>query len=276
MKKIAIVTGASSGMGKEFVKLLCRDKSFQLDEIWLMARRGKLLKQVVKEIKESVSDGEKIPDLKDIEVDLSGKSGVSAFKALLDAEKLVNEKYDGFVISVMINNAGFGTYGTFEETPLERELEMIDLNCTTLTGLAGLSLQYMKEGSILINTASLASFLPLGNFAVYGATKAYALSFSMGLAAEVKDKGIKVCALCPGPVSTDFANVASNGARKEVRHGLPADKVAAHCLKRAKKGKHTAIYAFKWKFKAFASRFVGKFFGAWFTYKYCKRPVNHN
>ena len=111
--------------------------------------------------------------------------------------------------------------------------------------------------------------------AVYAATKSYVLSFSIALAAELKEKGIKVCALCPGPVSTEFANVASNGAREKVKHGLPADKVVKHCLKKAYKGKRIILYALKWKFADTASSFVGRNLVAWFTYKFNKRPCKH-
>ena len=206
-------------------------------------------------------------------MDISGKEGVTSFKHFLESE---NEKLaiagSGIEITKLVNNAGFGTYGPFYETDVIREREMTDLNCTSLVGLTGVCLPFMKKGSLIINTASLASFLPLGEFAVYGATKAYVLSFSMALAAELKDKGIKVCAMCPGPVSTEFANVASGGVREKVKHGLPADKVVSHCLKKASKGKRISIYAFKWKFKACASRFIGRYFGARYTCKYCKRP----
>ncbi|UKI56616.1 MAG: SDR family NAD(P)-dependent oxidoreductase [Treponema succinifaciens] len=125
-----------------------------------------------------------------------------------------------FKINVLVNNAGFGTYGEFAKTDIMREMKMIDLDCTSLTGITGFAIPYMQKGSRIINVASLASFLPLGNFAVYGACKSYVLSFSVALAAELKHKGIKVTALCPGPVSTEFADVASRGARKKVRHGL--------------------------------------------------------
>ena len=269
MKKIGIITGASSGMGREFA--LQMSDYDDIDELWLLARRKSRLYDLEKEIKGKTKN--RNLEVRGIEIDLAGRKGVSAVRALLEVEMVTNADNDGFCITWLINNAGFGTYGTFEETPLDKELDMIDINCTTLTGLCGIALKYMNKDSTIINTASLASFLPLGNFAVYGATKAYVLSFSMALAAEVSDKGIKVCALCPGPVSTEFANIASNGARREVLHGLPADKVVRHCLKKAKEGKHCAIMALKWKFKAFASRFVGKFYGALYTYRYCKRPV---
>ena len=265
MKKIAVITGASSGMGRDFALLL--NNFFKVDEIWLMARRKERLILLAEEMQ---SHGN-MPKARIIEADISGKSGVNMFAELLEAE---SKNSGDFEISLLINNAGFGTYGTFEETPLDTELNMIELNCISLTGFCGIALKYMKSGAHIINAASLAAFLPLGNFAVYGATKAFVLSFSTALAAELKPRGISVCALCPGPVSTEFANIASGGARKEVLHGLSSRKVVEHCLKKASKGKYIAIMAFKWKFKAFMSRFIGKYAGADFTFKYCKRPHN--
>jgi len=267
MKKIAVITGASSGMGAEFAKQIANLN--EEDEIWIIARRLEKLEALAEEINNSRN----FNIIRPVAMDISGKEGVHAFKKYLDDENENLAKMEsGIEITKLVNNAGFGTYGPFDETDINREMDMTDLNCTSLVGLTGVCLPFMKKGSLIINTASLASFLPLGEFAVYGATKAYALSFSMALAAELKDKGIKVCALCPGPVSTEFANVASGGVREKVRHGLPADKVVAHCLKKALKGKRTAIYAFKWKFKAAASRFIGRYAGARYTFKYCKRP----
>lgn len=269
MKKIAVITGASSGMGAEFARQSARLKKY--DEIWIIARREDKLKALEEEIhKDSYFN-----TVKTVCMDLSGKEGALSYKSLLEKENEELLKIEsGIQIALLVNNAGFGTYGPFEETSMIREMEMVDLNCTALTGICSASLPFLAKDSVIINTASLASYLPLGNFAVYGATKAYVLSFTMALAAELKDKGIKVTALCPGPVSTEFANVASNGARQKVRHGLDSKKVVSHCLKKAFKGRKTAIYAFKWKFKAAASRFVGRYTGARFTYKYCKRPHN--
>ena len=270
---IAIITGASSGMGVEFARQLARKDLY--DEIWIIARRTEKLEGVAFEINSEI----KKHLVRPVAMDISGKEGVQRFKEFFLTENEIHKNPDsvdgkGLTVGMLVNNAGFGTYGPFEETSVTREMDMVDLNCTALTGITGLVLPFLQAGSIIINTASLASFLPLGNFAVYGATKAYVLSFSMALSAELKDKGIKVCALCPGPVSTEFANVASNGARPEVKNGLPADKVVAHCLEKAFNGKRTAIYSFKWKFKAAASRFVGRYAGARFTFKYNKRPHN--
>lgn len=262
MRKITIITGASSGMGAEFARQIANDT--ESSEIWLFARNKEKLDSVKEEIEKKAG----LPQIKCVPMNLSGKEGVALFKTFLATEKISG----AFEIDLLVNNAGFGTYGEFATTPLEKELEMIDLNCTSLTGLCGAVLPYLHKNSSIINVASLAAFLPLGNFAVYAATKAYVLSFSVALAAELKDKGIKVSALCPGSVSTDFANVASNGARKEVLHGKDPVAVVAHCLKKAKKGKRIILWAKKWKFTAFMSRFIGRYLGARYTYKYNKRP----
>lgn len=278
MKRIAIITGASSGMGTEFTKELFLNsenyKFGKFDEIWILARRSDRLRNLKYDLEKVAENNcsKEYPEITAIEIDLSGTKGVTAFNAILKTTKKVESKNGGFEIGLLVNNAGFGTYGEFTETPLDKELEMIDTNCSTLTGLCGLAIPFMNEKSTIINVASLAAFLPLGNFAVYAATKSYVLSFSVALAAELKDKGIHVLAMCPGSVSTEFANVASNGARKEVLHGYPADKTVKHALKCASNKKHIALWAHKWKITAFFSRFIGRFFGARFTFIHNKRP----
>jgi len=273
MKKIILVTGASSGMGVSFAKQLAEESSRFLkagktesasDEIWIVARRQDRLEQLKKEIEEK---GEGFPCVRVIAMDISGKEGAKALGNLFEKEK-------DLFINVLVNNAGFGTYGEFANTDTERQMDMVDLDCTSLTGITGYALPFMGKGSRLINTASLASFLPLGNFAVYGACKAYVLNLTVALAAELKPKGIRVTALCPGPVSTEFANVASKGARKEVRHGLSADKTVAHCIKKSRRGSLYSLMALKWKSASWASKFVPRYTCAWFTYKFCKRPSN--
>lgn len=260
MKNIAVITGASSGIGKEFTVQVAQKYNF--DEIWIIARRIERLNEIADELNKN---GKSV--IKPVLMDITGADGAERFRDFLKTEK-------DFSIGLLINNAGFGTYGPFEEVSTERQMQMIEVNCTALTGICGYALPYLKKDSVIINTASLAAFLPLGNFAVYAASKSYVLSFSVALAAELKDKGIKVCALCPGSVSTEFANVASNGARKEVKGGFPPEKVVSQCLKNAFKGKHICLYRKKWRFTAFMSRFIGRYFGARYTYKYNKRPHN--
>lgn len=262
MKEIAIITGASSGMGTEFARQLAEKKLY--DEIWIIARREDKLKAAANKINAEFG----VSSVKPVVMDVGNRDGVFALKKFIEEEN-AKEKIS---LKMLINNAGFGTYGPFDETDVNREMDMVDLNCTALTGICGIALPYLSSGSIIINTASLAAFMPLGNFAVYGATKAYVLSFSVALAAELKDKGIKVMALCPGSVSTEFANVASNGVRKEVKGGRDPVKVVRHCLNKTFKGKKIALCYPKWKVTAFFSRFVGRFIVARYTFKYNKRP----
>ena len=267
MKNIAIITGASSGMGKEFAVQVAQKYDF--DEIWIIARRLENLEQLAQDI----NNNNHFNVVKPVQLDLGDVNGVHKLEKMLAQEnKKLLKVESGIAIGLLINNAGFGTYGPFCDTPVEAEMQMVELNCTALTGLCGIALPYMKKGSVIINTSSLAAFMPLGNFAVYAATKAYVLSFSVALAAELKDRGIKVSALCPGSVSTEFANVASNGARKEVKGGIPPQGVVAQCLERAFKGKLTSLYRLKWRITAFMSRFVGRGLVARYTYKHMKRP----
>lgn len=262
MKRIIIITGASSGMGAEFARQICAEKSTENHEMWLVAREADKLTEFA-----ATLTGKKIT-VRTFAMDLCGTAGAERVRDILDTES----KHGKFVIDMLINNAGFGTYGPFIETDPMREMSMIDLNCTALTGICGFVLPHMQRGGRIINVASLAAFLPLGNFAVYAATKAYVLSFSVALAAELRERGISVCAMCPGSVSTNFANVASNGKRREVLHGCDPCRVVAHCLKKSARGAKIALWRPKWKITAFLSRFVGRYVGARFTYLFNKRP----
>lgn len=276
MRHVIIITGAHSGIGFEFARqLFNRNAADAESELWLIARNHEKLEDAKRRIlsQDRLKNAGNLPEIKTISMDISGSGGVGRFRDLILREKAARE-YD---IDTLVNNAGFGTYGPFAETPLERELSMIDLNCTSLTGLCGVALPHMRAGAKIINVASLASFMPLGNFAVYAATKSYVLNFTVALAAELKERGIKVTALCPGSVSTDFANVASNGARKDVLNGKDPEKVVAHCIKKAESSGHAIVlWTVKWKCTAFMSRFIDRYAGARFTYLFNKRPYKHD
>lgn len=186
MKKIAIVTGASSGMGKEFAQQM--DVLLEhTDEIWVIARRtGKLLeleKQMLHRVVVCPADLTKKEDLEDI-------------------RKLLKEEKPR--ISVLVNAAGFGVHGRIEDVSEERLLGMLDLNCRSLTALTKICLPYMAKGGRIINLASAAAFVPQPKFAVYAAGKSYVLSFSKALNAELDSRQISVTAVCPGPVDTEF------------------------------------------------------------------------
>ena len=182
---IAVITGASSGMGREFVYAVDRD--VELDELWVIARREDRLLELQDKVRAKV---------RPIVLDLLNRNSLSQFKAMLELEQPN--------VKVLVNAAGFGLFGTYTEMDMEKQLEIIDLNDRALTGMTYITLPYMSEGSQIYNMGSMSSFQPVPYINVYGASKAYVLSFSKALGVEVKDRGIKVMAVCPGWIQTEF------------------------------------------------------------------------
>ncbi|MDR2510554.1 MAG: SDR family NAD(P)-dependent oxidoreductase [Spirochaetaceae bacterium] len=267
MKKIMIVTGASSGIGLEFARALAPRKDRDgrwLDELWLVARRADRLANLAAELEQ---DNYGLA-VKPVAADLRGRAGGLVLGKLLEEAAAAG----GVFVDTLVNNAGFGTYGRFDTTALERQLEEVELNVTSLTAVTGTVLPYMGRGGRIINTASLAAFSAMGGFAVYAATKAYVLSFSLALAAELEQKGVSVIALCPGSVDTEFSDVASEGLRKKVRGGKNPADVVKHCLKSLEKNKKIAVMSLKWRIKAFLPRLFSRYFTAKVTMHTEKRP----
>jgi short-subunit dehydrogenase len=183
----------------------------------------------------------------------SGGIGLEIAKELFDF--LHNENIP---IEVLVNNAGFGLGGEFSETELARELEMIQVNIGALTHLTKLFLPPMvraRTGRIL-NVASTAAFQPGPLMAVYYATKAYVLSFSQALAEELRNTGVTVTALCPGPTQTDFAEAAQmTNSRLFTTFGVAdADDVARYGVRSMLRGKRLAIPGIRNKVLAQANR----------------------
>ena len=227
MKKIALITGASSGIGKEFTVQI--SKRYQkLDEIWLIARRKERLALLEKEIS--------IP-IKIIELDLTKQEGMRSIKELLYKEQPQ--------IRFLINCAGFGKVGEVTRMKEEEQLDMIRLNCIALTFLSKECIKYMKGGSHIVNMGSIASFFPVFHFAVYAATKAYVLSFSRALRFELNKRDISVTTVCPGPVNTEFFHVAEKTGYsawyKDCFLAQP-QKVVAKALDDIKRGRELSIY----------------------------------
>jgi short-subunit dehydrogenase len=186
---IAIVTGASSGMGREFVLQL--NDYVKVDEIWVIARRTAAL--------ESLSEEVSTP-IRPIALDLLEESSFETFEKLLAQEKPN--------IKLLVNAAGFGKFGTFSKISVLDDCRMIDLNCKALLVMTRLCIPYMEKGSHILQLDSLSAFQPVPYITTYGATKAFVLSYSRSLNRELKPLGIRCMAMNPGWVKTEFFNHA--------------------------------------------------------------------
>lgn len=213
--KIAIVTGASSGMGREFVLQLSR--YVQVDAIWVIARR----KEALESLKEAVD----VP-VRPIPLDLCREESYAALEAIL--------KEEAPDIRLLVNAAGFGKFGDFEKIPPHEDYRMIDLNCKALVAMTRLCLPYMTRGSHILQLDSLSAFQPVPYIATYGATKAFVLSYTRAISAELKPKGIRMMAMNPGWVKTEFFNHAlqtNEGQVQYYNHLYEARDVVATGLK---------------------------------------------
>ena len=186
---IAIVTGASSGMGREFVLQL--GQYVRVAEIWVIARRLDNLEALRAQVS--------VP-LRPLALDLCDSSSFEEIAALLDAEKPD--------IRLLVNAAGFGRFGAYHKVSPDIDARMIDLNCKALVLMTRLCLPYMGSGSHILQLDSLSAFQPVPYMITYGATKAFVLSYSRGLNRELRPRGIRCMAMNPGWVKTEFFNHA--------------------------------------------------------------------
>ncbi|MBE6729196.1 MAG: SDR family NAD(P)-dependent oxidoreductase [Ruminococcaceae bacterium] len=188
----AIITGASSGLGKEYAIAL-KEKYPEIESFWLIARRREKLEELAE-----ILGKDKCFVLP---IDLKSKDGLSEFRqALSDSQPEVR---------FLINNAGFGKLEYFENIPAEDCADQVTLNCAALTFITRATLPYIIKTGEIINIASIASFAPNIRMAVYSSTKAYVMSLSRALREELKPKKINVLAVCPGPMDTEFLPVAN-------------------------------------------------------------------
>lgn len=229
---IAIVTGASSGMGAEFVRQI-GNAGEKLDELWVLARNKKAL--------EDLQSHTKIP-LRIFARNLTKKESLKQMQETLEQETPC--------VKYLIHAAGCGVNQKTEEIAPEDCSRMLEINCSALTLLTRIALPYCQSGSQILMMASAAAFLPQAGFAIYAASKAYVVSFSRALRMEVRKKGITVTIVCPGPVDTAFLD--SIGGKENI----PAikrpfiakpEQVVAYALQCAKKGKELSIYGFSMK-----------------------------
>lgn len=191
--KIAIVTGATSGMGREMVFQLA-DRFQGLREIWVIGRRKDRLKEL---------RGQVPVRIRSFGLDLSKTE-----ELLLLKEALKKEKPD---VKILVNAAGFGKTGKAGQILPEDSAGMVRLNCEALVAVTDAVLPYLSENSRIIQFASAAAFVPQPGFAVYAASKSFVLSYSRALNEELRPRNIFVTAVCPGPVSTEFFTIALNG-----------------------------------------------------------------
>jgi len=193
----ALITGASSGLGVEFARQLAP----QAHALVLVARRQDRLQAIKAEL------GRSYPNLSIYcySLDLADLDALDRFTRWLSDE--------GVRINFLINNAGLGDHGLFESSEWPKVQAMLDVNITALTRLTHSLLPVLRtfDHSAILNVSSCASFLPVPQLAVYAATKAYVTSFSEAVRAELRGTGVSVTTLCPGPVDTEFTDVANRG-----------------------------------------------------------------
>ena len=223
MREVALVTGASSGIGLEIARILAS----QNYDLVICARREKELQDLAEEITRHYK-----VDCKVIVADLTTEEGVDLL--IKDSEE----------VDILVNNAGFGILGDHLDMQLGRQLEMIELNIHALTRLSHEfgNLMVKKGKGRIMNVASIASYISGPSFAVYCATKAYVLSYSRALHKELKNKGVTVTALCPGYVTTGFQEVAGMELSKmEKLTAVPVKKVAEIAVRSMQKGKREVM-----------------------------------
>lgn len=239
--KIAVVTGASSGMGREAV-IQIADRFGGIDEIWMAARRKERLKEL---------EGRVPVTLRCFGLDVTDDKELNMLKTALEAEKPE--------VKLLVNSAGYGKIGNVGNLNLEDETGMIRLNCEALCAVTHLVLPYMSNNSRILQFASSAAFLPQPRFAIYAATKSFVLSYSRALGFELKDRGICVTAVCPGPVKTEFFNIAeTTGHIPLYKRLMMADpkKVVNLALRDSMMGKPVSIYGVTMKVFYILSKFL--------------------
>ncbi len=240
MKKIAIVTGASSGIGREFVKLLLKGR--EVEEIWAVARNKEKLERLKNRF------GARI---KTYSVDLSDLDAILKF-----GEMIKHHKPD---IKYLINSAGYAKFCSYDNLSIRQTLNMIDVNCSAVVVMTLLSIPYMRRGSHILNLSSQASFQPLPFQNVYSSTKSFVRNYSRALNVELKEKGIRVTVVCPGWMRTALYRRAEIGAEKTVNNffGMTSpEQVAGKAMRDAKAGKDMSVYGFYVKASHLAAKIL--------------------
>ena len=221
--RIAVITGASAGIGREFVYAV--DRQEQLDEIWVIARREERLLELQEKCRNPI---------RPICLDLAETENVERYRALLERERPE--------IALLINAAGCGVFGPFAEKELDKLLQSARLNSLALTAMCHVSLPYMKAGSAIVNMGSNSAWQPVPWQAVYGASKSYVLSLSRAIGRELRPRGIHVMCVCPGWIRTEFQKTAQHDEYiRYVDRWYGPEEVAEQAMKDLKKKKSVSI-----------------------------------
>lgn len=220
-KRIAIITGASGGIGKEFTKLMLQE---QVEEIWTIARNQEKLKALQNEI------GDKVVI---ISKDLTKSSELRNIGEMIKEEKPI--------IAYLINNAGIGKMGSYKDFTVEEIEDTVSINCNALVVLCALCIPYMEKGSRILNISSASSFQPLPYLNLYAASKAFVRSYSRSLNVELKRIGITATSVCPGWVDTDLLMKEINGKKIKFSGIVTPERVAVKALEDAKRGRDMSV-----------------------------------
>lgn len=248
---IAILTGASAGLGRSFFKSLIA-RHPDLDGIWLIARRRERLEQM--------AQGAPVP-VTVLPLDLVDTASYDTLAEKLNAADAK--------VKILINNAGVGELDNVADSNWPVQSRMVDLNCRALTAVTTVVLPYMERGGFIVNVCSIASFCPNTRMTVYSSTKAYVMSFTKGLREELKPLGINALAVCPGPMNTEFLDVANIAGRSKMFKTLPysdPDAVADKAMVAAAKGH--CVYTHLFLFKLY--RVLAKILPHSIMMKFCK------
>lgn len=236
MSRIAIITGATGGLGQEFVSEVLKEN---IDEIWAVARNEKKLDEL------KIRYGNKIRPIK---CDLTNDENLSNLFTLIEDEKPN--------ICILINNAGIGKMGNSIEFSDDDIVNEIDLNCKSLCLLCKHAIPFMMKESRILNVSSASSFQPVPYINIYASSKSFVRSYSRSLNVELKSKKITCTAVCPGWIDTEMLKKEYNGKKVKFPGLVSPNRVAVKALRDSKKGKDMSVCTLFVKYEHFLSKIL--------------------
>ena len=236
MSSVAVITGATGGLGREFVSELLKEN---IDEIWAVARNAEKLNEL------KAKFGEKVRPVK---CDLTKADDIESVRVLIE-----NERPD---IKILINNAGMGKMGSYSDFSADDITRTIDINCKAVCLLCGYAIPFMAKGARILNISSASSFQPVPYINLYGSTKVFVRSYSRALNVELRSKGITCTAVCPGWIDTDMLEKEHNGKPVKFPGLVSPNRVAVQALRDSAKGKDMSVCSFFVKYEHFLSKIL--------------------